>query len=1029
MKISEVCIRRPVFSTVLTLIIVLIGIISYSRLVIREYPNIDTPVVSVTTTYRGASAEVVESQVTRVLEDSLSGMEGVTLMTSQSRSERSQINISFDVQRDPDAAAADVRDKVARVRARLPSEVTEPVIAKVEADAQPIIWLSVRAGDLDPVFVSDYLNRFVRPRLSVLPGAADVRIFGERQRAMRIFVDRDKLAGFGLTVQDVEDAIRRQNVEIPSGRIESAAREFSIVARTDLQDTQGFEEVVVARVNDFAVRLRDVAQIEIGAREERVIARFGGEPAFNIGVIRQSTGNPLELSQAVRAELPRINETLPQGMQLELSYDTSVFIEESIRAVWMTIFEAVVLVVVVIFFFLRNVRATLIPLVTIPVSLIGAFAVMYAFGFTLNTLTLLAMVLAIGMVVDDAIVVLENIYRHIEEGMDRVSAAIQGIREIAFAVIAMTLTLAAVFAPLAFAEGRTGRLFIEFALTLAGAVLISGFIALTLSPMMCAVMLRHQSQTSHGWFYRVIERFLTGLNNTYRGMLAFSLRARWLVLLVGAAVAGAGAWFFQNINQELSPVEDRGVVLGIVSGPQGATVSYTAQNLRQIEAIYSQVPEAQAWQAVAGFPTPAEGIAILRLKPWEERERSQQEIARSLFPQFAGLAGVRAFPVNPPSLGQGFRSTPVEYVIQGSMSYQELAVIVDRFMSEVNERVSGLQNLQSNLRLNTPELRVEVNRERLTDVGINVDTVGRTLETMMGGRTVTRFQEDGEQYDVLVQVAPRDRSNPADITDIFVRTRDGEMMQLANVVQVREAVSPQVLNRFNRLRSVTISATLAPGASLGGVLEQMDQIAREVLPEGVQTDLAGQSREFQTASGSIYLVFLMALAFIYLVLAAQFESWRNPFVIMLSVPLSMTGGLLALWATDNSLSIYSQIGLITLVGLITKHGILIVEFANQLREQGRDLMQATLEASVMRLRPILMTTGAMVLGAVPLALATGAGSESRQQIGWVIVGGMTVGTIFTLFVVPVVYSLIASRVKQAHPTTENLNATPSYSGH
>ncbi len=1006
MRVSEVCIHRPVFASVLTLIVVLIGVISYSRLTVREYPRIDEPVVSVTTQFRGASAEVIESQVTKPLEDSLAGMEGVTVMTSQSRGERSQINVRFDLSRDPDDAAADVRDKVARVRARLPDGVDEPVIAKVEADSQPVIWIAVEAGDKSIMEVSDYLNRFVKPRLSVLPGAADVRIFGERQKSMRIFVDPARLASYRLTVQDVEDAIRRQNVEVPAGRIESRAREFAIVAVTDLQTEQEFGNAIVATVNGFPVRIRDVADVRIDSREERVIARFKGQPGLNIGVIRQSTGNPLDLSKAVRAEVDLINENLPRGMKLNISYDTSVFIERSITAVYTTIIEAVVLVVLVIFFFLRSFRATLIPLVTIPVSLIGAFGLMYLFGFTLNTLTLLAMVLAIGMVVDDAIVVLENTYRHIENGMDRVQAALVGAREIGFAVVAMTLTLAAVYAPLAFATGRTGRLFIEFAITLAGAVLISGFIALTLSPMMCSQLLRQHS-VNHG-IYGVIERWLVGMTNGYRRLLGWSLRNRAIVLLVGLAVGLASVGLYRIIKSELSPIEDRGVVLGIMSGPTGGTVEYAAENLAKLEGFMADVPEGFAYQTVAGFPLVSDGTAILRLKPWEERERTQQQIAAELIPKFASVPGVRAFPVNPPSLGQPFRSTPIEYVIMGQASYQELAQISDRFIAEAS-RIPGVQNLQSDLRLNTPEVRVAVNREKLADIGVPVDTVGRTLETFMGGRQVTRFEQEGEQYDVMIQLARSDRENPSDIPGLYVRSRSGEMVQLANVVNVREGVAPQSLNHFNRLRAVTISGTLAPGASLGQVLDQMDSLARETLPPTVQTDLNGQSREYRQSSGSIYLVFAMALAFIYLVLAAQFESWRNPFVIMLSVPLSMTGALLALWLTGGSLSIYSQIGLITLVGLITKHGILIVEFANQLREKGADIMEATLEASVMRLRPILMTTGAMVLGAVPLALATGAGAESRQQIGWVIVGGMTLGTLLTLFVVPAVYTVIASR--------------------
>lgn len=1026
MNLFELCIRRPVLATVISLVVLLVGAISYTRLSVREYPKIDEPVVSVTTVYTGASAEVVESQITKPLEDSLAGIEGVEVMTSQSRSERSQINVRFRLTRDPDSAAADVRDKVARVRSRLPEEADEPTIAKVEADSFPIIWIAVQAGNFSELEASDYLTRYVKPRLSVLPGAADVRIFGERQVSMRIWVDRDRLAAYRLTPADVEDALRRQNVEVPSGRIESRAREFSIVAQTDLQTPAQFENVVVALSAGYPVRLKDIATVEVGPVEERVIARFNGRPAINIGVIKQATANPLELSNAVRAELVRINESLPAGMQLTVSYDSSVFIQRSIQSVFSTITEAVILVVLVIFLFLRNLRATIIPLVTIPVSLVGAFGLMYAFGFTINTLTLLAMVLAIGLVVDDAIVVLENIFRNIEHGMGRFEAAVKGTKEIGFAVIAMTLTLASVYAPLAFATGRTGRLFIEFALALAGAVLVSGFTALTLSPMMSSLLLHHQAR--HSTIYNIIENFFHGLTQGYQRALTASLRRRWLVVAIGLAVAAAAGLLFSALKSELAPIEDRGVIFGLVNAPQGSTVQYTADNLRAIEGFYADIPEAVAYSAIAGFPTVTDGNAILRLKPWEERSKKQQEISRELLPKFMSLPGVLAFPVNPPSLGQSARSTPVEFVIMSQAPYAELQRLVTAFLAEVS-KYPGVQNLQSDLRLNTPELRVNVNRDKLSDVGVPVETVGRTLQTMLGGRQVTRFKKDGEQYDVIVQVAPRARSTPEDISDIYVRNNRGEMIQLSNLLDVAEGVSPQSLNHFNRLRAVTITATLTPGYALGEALATLHDVARRVLPATAQTDLNGQSREFRDSSGSILLTILLAVGFIYLVLSAQFESFIDPLVIMLSVPLAFAGAFLALWLTGGTWNIYSQIGAVTLIGLITKHGILIVEFANQMQAQGKSKIEAVREAAVLRLRPILMTTGAMVLGAVPLATAHGAGAESRIQIGWVIVGGMSVGTLLTLFVVPTMYTLLA-RTRHAEPRPTAVAAgTPLATGH
>ena len=1018
MTLSEVCIRRPVFATVLSLIILLVGLISYDRLAVREYPRIDEPIVSVSTEYRGASAEVVESQVTKIIEDSLSGIEGVELMTSQSRSERSRINILFGLSRSPDSAAADVRDKVSRVRGRLPDEVEEPVIAKVEADSRSTISLSLDAGSLNTLEASDYVNRYIKPRITVLPGAAEVRIWGERLTAMRINLDRTRLAGYGLTVQDVEDAVRQQNAEIPAGRIESSSREFTVVAETDVSTPAQFEKIIVANVKGYPVRIRDLGTVSIGAVDERTISRFNGKPSLNIGVIKQAVANPLDLSKAVRAEIEKINENLPSGMKLVVAYDTSTFIERAISSVFATIAEAIILVVLVIFFFLRSLRATIIPIVTIPVSLIGAFALMYGFGFTVNTLTLLAMVLAIGLVVDDAIVVLENIFRHMEEGMTRMQAALQGSREIAFAVVAMTLTLASVFAPLAFATGRTGRLFIEFALTLAGAVMVSGFMALTLTPMMCSLLLRHE--TKHSWLYNKVEAFLNGIAGGYRGLLTAALKARWIVVVGWIATLAIGALLFTSLKSELSPIEDRGLIFGVVSAPQGATPQYTSDQLRPLEEIYSRVPEAFGYTVIAGNPTVVDGTTVLRLRPWEERQKKQQTIAEELRPQMAAIPGAQAFPVNPPSLGQSFRSSPIEFVIMAQVPYAELQRLVDRFLEEAR-KFPGALNLQTDLRLNTPEVRVSINRDKLGDVGVNVDTVGRTLETMLGGRQVTRFKRDGEQYDVLVQVAPVERSSPADISEIYVRGRGGEMVQLANLVDVKEGVAPQSLNHFQRLRAVKVSATLAPGYSIEETLNAFDEAAKVTLGSDAQIGLDGQSREFRNSGSEIYLVFVLSLCFIYLVLSAQFESFVAPFVIMLSVPLSMTGALFALWLTGGTLNIYSQVGLITLVGLITKHGILIVEFTNQMRAKGVGMVEAVIESATMRLRPILMTTGAMVLGALPLALATGAGAESRMQIGWVIVGGMSFGTLLTLFVVPVAYSLLA---RKAHVEAHGMEAAP-----
>jgi len=1004
----EVCIRRPVFATVLSLVLVLLGLVSYTRLTVREYPNIDEPTVSVTTMYPGAAPHIVETQVTQVLEGSLAGIPGIDVIESTSRSETSRITIRFRQDVNPDEAANDVRDRVSRVRGRLPDEIDEPIIRKVEADAQPVMYLVFTSDQMSALEITDYVDRYVVDRLKNVLGVADVTIYGERRYAMRIWIDRERLAAYSLTIQDIENALRSQNVEIPSGRIESQEREFSVLSRTGLSTPEEFREIVVKRADGYQVKLGDVAQVELGAEDERRDSRYNGQPAIVVGIIKQAVANPLDVSKGIRALLPELNESLPSGLKADIGNDDAVFINESIKAVFSTILEAIVLVVIVILFFLRSIRASIIPIVTIPISLIATFTLLLAFGFSINTLTLLAMVLAIGLVVDDAIVVLENVSRHVENGMRPFQAAITGTREIAFAVVAMTLTLTAVYAPIAFATGRTGRLFLEFALALAGAVLVSGFVALTLTPMLCSKLLRHNE--SPGWVFTAIERGLRSLEEGYRRTLRAALYVRWLIVILGLATAGVAAVLFVNLKSELAPVEDRGVIMIRGNGPEGSTLSYMARYSAQADAILAELPEVRSRLVINGLWQVTNFMAIGRLHDWSERDRKQQELVAEINPKIRNIPGVLAFAQNPPSLGQRGSSRPIEFVIQTSGTYEQLQEYADRMLERISE-YPGLEGVDTDLKLNSPEIRIDVNRAKIADLGIDVATVGRTLETLLGGRQVTRFEQNGEQYDVIVQLAGADRSTPEMLSTIFLRAANGEMVQLSNIVTLSETVAPKELKRFNQLRSVTISANIAPGYSLGEALEFLERTAQEVLPPNVQTDVSGQSREFRAAGQSLAFVFLLALGFIYLVLAAQFESFRSPLIIMVTVPLSMTGALGALYLTGGTLNVYSQIGLVTLIGLITKHGILIVDFANQQQEAGKDKLTALVDAAALRLRPILMTTGAMVLGAVPLALATGAGAESRQQIGWVIAGGLTLGTLLTLFVVPVAYMFIARDYK------------------
>ncbi|MEO6064815.1 MAG: efflux RND transporter permease subunit [Lysobacterales bacterium] len=1003
MVLSDISIRRPVFATVVNLVVLLVGVIAYQRLAVRLIPNVDVPVVNVSTSYPGANARVIESQITQPIEDALSGVEGIDFIQSTSREQTSQVTVRFRIDRDADAAASDVRDRVSRARQFLPEEANEPIVQKQEADAEAIIYLAFSSDRHEQVEIADIAERLVKDRVQTIRGVAQTDVYASTY-AMRIWLDPRRLAGFKLTPADVEGALRRQNIEIPAGRVESADREFTVLSETDLRTAEEFGAVIIGGVEGYLVRLRDVARVELGSEESRFRARYKGRTAVPLAIVKQAVANPLEISAALKKMLPDIQRTLPDGMKVEIAYDKTIFIEKSIEEVYTTIVEALVLVALVIFLFLRSWRATLIPLVTIPVSLIGTFAIMYAFGYSINTLTLLAMVLAIGLVVDDAIVMLENIYRHVEDGMPPMEAALKGSKEIGFAIVAMTLTLAAVYVPLAFSTGRTGKLFVEFAMTLAGAVVVSGFTALTLSPMMSSRLLRHEEK--HNAFYNLGERALNALDRGYRRLLGIALKGRWIVVAVAALIYAGAAGLWLSLPKELAPQEDQGLVIGFGIAPEGSTVAYTDRYARQMEKTFAGLPEVDRYFQIVGFPSITTTIGFMGLKDWKERERSSAEIQGQMFGQFMGIPGILAFPTLPPPLGQDGFGQPLNFVVQTTGSWEDLGAIVGKLIAKMTTNPQ-LTNPDSNLKLDKPELRIEVNRDKVATLGTSVDEVGRTLETLLGGRNVTRFKRGSEQYDVIVQVEDAQRATPGDVSNIYVRTGDRQMVPLSNIVDVKETVAAKELNHFNKLRSATVSAGLAPGYPMSDAIEWMEAALEEVAPEA-QYDLSGQSREFRESASDFSVILLLALAFIFLVLAAQFESWIDPLVILVSVPLAAFGAFLLLKLSANgSWNIYSQIGIVTLVGLIAKHGILIVEFANQLQERGRAKSDAVLESAALRLRPILMTTGAMVLGSLPLAIASGAGAEARNQIGRVIVGGMAIGTVFTLFVVPVIYLLLA----------------------
>lgn len=1011
MKLSEITIQRPVFATVLSLMILLIGFVAFKELPVREYPNIDEPTVSIQTDYRGASPDIIESRVTKIIEDRISGIEGIKSIKSESRQESSRITVVFNMNIDPSDAAADIRDRVGRARGALPDDVEEPVITKVENDASPIIYVSLVSERHTHAEISDYISRYVSKQIELISGVASVNILGERRYAMRVWLDPDRMAASGVTTEDVQAAVSAQNLEVPGGRVESIGREFTVLAETSLNKPEEFADIVISNKNGYLVRIKDVGSVEMGVGDYRSYYRLDGTTAIGIGIVKQSTANPLTISKDLEVLVGEMNRNLPEGMELRITYDSSVFINHSIQNVYKAIAEAVLLVVVVIFLFLRNLRSTIIPLVTIPVSLIGAFAIMWAMGFSINTLTLLAFVLAVGLVVDDAIVVLENIHRHIEEGMKPFQASIRGMKEISLAIIAMTLTLAAVYIPVALTQGRTGKLFTEFAITLSGAVIVSGFVALTLTPMMCSKMLKGEHSTNR--FNRVMDSFFNKMDSAYRKAVRIAIKSWIPGAAAMIAVILCGWYLLKNLPSELAPLEDRGVIFGIYSGPDGVTPAYSLQAAEKLDAIITEtVPERYTIQTRSGTPVVSDGIAIIRLKTWDERERSQQEIAAGLAPLLSAIPDVRAFPNNPPSLGLSATRQPVRFVIKTTASYEELNDVVNAFVQRVSDSPI-ITSVRTDLKLSSPELKVTVDRNKAAVLGVDVSTINRTIETMFGGRKVTEFKIDSEQYDVLLKTEDSNRTVPQDLDRLYVRAAAGSMIPLSNLVTVTEGVTAQSLNHFDRSRAAIVSASLNPGYTLGDALEYLDSTAASMLPGNFSVDYDGESREFKDSSGGLVFTFILAILFIYLMLAAQFESFVDPLIIMLTVPLSITGALIALKLTGNTLNIYSQIGLITLIGLITKHGILIVEFANQLQLRGYSKPEAVVEAATLRLRPILMTTFAMVLGSVPLALATGAGAESRHQLGWVIVGGLIFGTMLTLFIVPLAYKLLATVKKEA----------------
>ena len=1027
MRLPQISIQRPVLATMMSLALCLFGAISLTQLPIRELPDIDPPIINVTTVYPGANAAVVESEITERLEEAINNVTGIKTLSSESREQVSNITIEFNLSRDIDIAAQDVRDRVSRVRGRLPENIDEPVISKQDSDARPIIWVGMSSDRFTPLEMTDLAEKQIKNRLQTVEGVSSIYIGGEQRFAIRLWLDSEKMAAHQVTVLDVQQALREQNVELPSGRIENWDREMTIQTQGELKTVEAFNRLVIRQDRDRFVRLRDIGRAAEGVENERTGARNNGKPCIFLGVVKQSKANSVAVSHGIRRQLELIRPTLPAGIEMVVNYDESSFVEESIQEVWFTLGFAFLLVVGVIYLFLHNVRATLVPAVAIPVSIVASFAVMQLMGYSINILTLLALVLSIGIVVDDAIVVLENIHRHIEEGLSPMEAALSGMKEITFAVIATTVALVAVFVPLAFQTSTTGRLFVEFAIAIVAAVVVSTFVALSLAPMMASRILRPMVREKKG-MTGAFEGFMQVLSRGYTDILHWILGRALAIrcmLLAGLAVAllVASYLLYTHLEGDFLPEEDKGRLLCFVIAPEGSTSEYTNRMLLQMEEILSEVPEVEIYGSLVapGFSGPGmanNGIVFVHLK--HERERSVQEMVnapdglRNRF--FTEVEGAIAIPNIPKTINRSFRS-PFQVVIQ-SPDLDQLDGFVSQFVNQL--RQSGfIQNVQSSFEMNKPELGLDIDRDRASALGVSIQDISRTLQILFGGLDISQIKRDGKEYDVIAQLERTSRLTPEQMDRIYVRNQDGRLIQLSSIVQRKVVVAANKIERYNRIRSATISGTPV-GVTMGTAVDRVRAMLDEQLPDGFMYDWSGESRDLQDTGKEIYWVLILSLVIVYMVLASQFESLLHPFTVMLTVPLAAVGALGLLWLIGAlgqaqwiprvpamNVNLFSQIGMVLLVGMVTKNGILLVEFANQLREGGMSVRDAMIRSGSVRLRPILMTAISTISGILPIAIGFGAGAESRRPMGVVVVGGMLTSTFLTLFVIPLVYTLSA----------------------
>jgi multidrug efflux pump len=1019
MSLSETSIRRPVLSIVMSLIIVLFGVTGFHFLGVREYPAVDPPIVTVQTSYPGANPDVIASQITEPLEQVINGIAGIRTITSESRQERSTVTVEFTLDSDLDTAANDVRDRVARAARSLPVDSNPPVVEKADSDSSPILFLCLESDQRSILEVSDIADRLVRERMETIPGVSSVRIFGEKRYAMRLWMDPVKLAVHRLTAADVQAALDTQNVDLPSGRIEGSSNELSLRTLGRLATAEDFENLIIKRENGRQILFGDIGHAELGP--ENLRTGFKSERLYRLGVaiIPQPNTNAIAIADEFHRRLEQVKKEVPPDVTVEVGYDFTRFVRRSVEEVKDTLVIAFGLVVLIIFLFLRDWRSTLIPVIAIPVSIISGFFIMYLAGYSINVLTLVAIVLAIGLVCDDAIVVLENIYSKIEQGMEPLEAALKGSREIYFAVISTTFVLAAVFLPVIFLSGLTGRLFREFGITLAGCVLVSAFVALTLSPMMCRFLLkRHDSNAN--WFYRSTEPWFRWLTSSYRALLSPFLRWRWLALPILLASGGLIAWLSTAIPRELAPLEDRENIRVNITGPEGSSFEYTENWMDKISVyVEDNVPEHfRSFSILGGGGGRSEANSATQniyLKAPADRKRTQAQIAEQLTRELQDFTGVRAIATQPPTIGDRRSGQPLAFVLQAP-NFESMVKVLPEFLAAANQSPL-LRQVDADLKINRPEGIITINRRKAAELGISVAEIARTIEFAYSGRRFGYFLKDGKQYQIIAQMQRQDRNEPGDLKKIFVKAAGGTMVSLDNLVSFSESASPAAIFRYNRAVSATIQGTPAPGYSLGDGIAELNRVAKEVLPANFRTSLAGQSRDFAESSSSLLFAFLLALLIIYLVLAAQFESFRDPFIIILTVPLSLAGALLSLHLTGQTLNVFSQIGIIMLIGIVTKNGILIVEFANQRKAAGLSKTEAVLDASLARFRPILMTSLATIFGILPIALSLGAAGGSRQSLGIAVVGGLIFSGVLTLFVVPAVYAVFS---RSTQPVSDKL---------